>query len=47
VLHELTPEKTSLEEAFMELTREETEYRAVTPINENVAGTDRQERVAA
>ena len=32
-IHELTPEKTSLEEAFMELTREETEYRAVTPID--------------
>jgi ABC-2 type transport system ATP-binding protein len=47
VLHELTPEKTSLEEAFMELTREETEYRAVTPITENVAGADRQERIAA
>jgi ABC-2 type transport system ATP-binding protein len=47
VLHELTPEKTSLEEAFMELTREETEYRAVTPIHENIADTDRQERIAA
>ena len=31
----------------MELTREETEYRAITPTNENVAGTDRQERIAA
>jgi ABC-2 type transport system ATP-binding protein len=47
VLHELIPEKASLEQAFMELTREETEYRAITPINENVAGTDRQERIAA
>jgi ABC-2 type transport system ATP-binding protein len=47
VLHELTPEKTSLEEAFMELTREETEYRAARPIDNNVAGTDRQERIAA
>jgi ABC-2 type transport system ATP-binding protein len=47
VLHELTPEKTSLEEAFMELTREETEYHAITPTNENRAGTDRQERIAA
>jgi ABC-2 type transport system ATP-binding protein len=46
-LHELTPEKTSLEQAFMELTREETEYRAITPTNDNVAGTDRQERIAA
>ncbi len=47
VLHELTPEKTSLEEAFMELTREETEYRAITPTTENLADTDRQERIAA
>jgi ABC-2 type transport system ATP-binding protein len=47
VLYELTPEKTSLEDAFMELTREETEYRATTPIIENEAGTDRQERIAA
>jgi ABC-2 type transport system ATP-binding protein len=47
VLHELTPEKTSLEDAFMELTREETEYRAGTPTNENHAGTDRPERIAA
>jgi ABC-2 type transport system ATP-binding protein len=46
-LHELTTEKTSLEEAFMELTREETEYRAITPINETGAGIDRQERIAA
>jgi len=46
-LHELIPEKASLEQAFMELTREETEFRAVTPINDNVAGTDRQERIAA
>ncbi len=47
VLYELTPEKTSLEEAFMELTHEETEYRAVTPTDQNIAGTDRQERIAA
>jgi ABC-2 type transport system ATP-binding protein len=47
VLHELTAEKTSLEEAFMELTREETEYRAITPTTQNLAGTDRQERIAA
>ncbi len=47
VLHELTPEKTSLEAAFMELTREETEYRAAVPTTENVAGDDRQERIAA
>jgi ABC-2 type transport system ATP-binding protein len=47
VLHELTPEKTSLEEAFMELTHEETEYRATTPTNERLAGIDRRERIAA
>jgi ABC-2 type transport system ATP-binding protein len=47
VLHELTPEKTSLEDAFMELTREETEYRATTPTAQTRAGSDRQERIAA
>jgi ABC-2 type transport system ATP-binding protein len=47
VLHELTPEKTSLEGAFMELTREQTEYRASTPTHENVAGADQRERIAA
>ncbi|MEA2144685.1 MAG: type transport system ATP-binding protein [Solirubrobacteraceae bacterium] len=46
-LHELTPEKTSLEEAFMELTREETEYRASTPATENFAAAQQQERIAA
>jgi ABC-2 type transport system ATP-binding protein len=46
-LHELTPEKVSLEEAFMDLTREETEYRAGTPTTDDLAGTDRQERIAA
>jgi ABC-2 type transport system ATP-binding protein len=48
VLHELVPEKVSLEEAFMDLTREDTEFRAVNPTNdENLAGIDRQERIAA
>ncbi|MDQ2896929.1 MAG: ATP-binding cassette domain-containing protein [Actinomycetota bacterium] len=47
VLHELIPEKTSLEAAFMELTREETEYRATTPTDEISAGDDRSERLAA
>jgi ABC-2 type transport system ATP-binding protein len=47
VLHELTPERTSLEEAFMELTHEDTEYRATTPINAKIVGSDRQERIAA
>jgi ABC-2 type transport system ATP-binding protein len=46
-IHELTPEKTSLEAAFMELTRDETEYRATTPTIDTVAGLDRQERIAA
>jgi ABC-2 type transport system ATP-binding protein len=46
-LHELTPEKVSLEEAFMDLTREETEYRALTPTTEHAADADRRERIAA
>ncbi len=46
-IHELIPEKASLEQAFMELTREETEYRAITPTTENDAGIDRPERIAA
>jgi ABC-2 type transport system ATP-binding protein len=46
-LYELTPEKTSLEAAFMELTRDETEFRATTPLDDNTAGADRQERIAA
>ncbi len=47
VLHELTPEKTSLEEAFMELTRKETEYRAIPPTTDTPSQDDRQERIAA
>jgi ABC-2 type transport system ATP-binding protein len=47
VLHELTAEKTSLEEAFMELTREDTEFRAITPATETLAPTGEQERIAA
>jgi ABC-2 type transport system ATP-binding protein len=47
VLHELTPEKASLEEAFMELTRDQTEFRTITPTNKNPVGPDRQERIAA
>jgi ABC-2 type transport system ATP-binding protein len=46
-LHELTPAKTSLEEAFMELTRDQTEYHASTPVPEGFAGADRRERIAA
>jgi ABC-2 type transport system ATP-binding protein len=47
VLHELTPQQASLEDAFMELTRDETEFNATTPNVENIAGRDRQERIAA
>jgi hypothetical protein len=39
VLHELTPVQVSLEEAFMDLTREEVEYKAmdVAPLGEKAA----------
>jgi ABC-2 type transport system ATP-binding protein len=37
VLHELTPVHASLEEAFMELTREEVEYKAGAPVEEEAA----------
>lgn len=47
ILHELTPEKTSLEAAFMELTHDAAEYRAVTPAQDLPVATDRQERIAA
>jgi ABC-2 type transport system ATP-binding protein len=47
VLHELIPEKVSLEEAFMDLTRDEAEFHATTPVTDNHAGADRQERIAA
>lgn len=46
VLHELVPEKVSLEEAFMDLTREEAEFRN-TPIENTTADNDRHERIAA
>jgi ABC-2 type transport system ATP-binding protein len=46
-LHELTPEKTSLEEAFMEITRDQTEYTAPSPVPEHYAGADRRARIAA
>jgi ABC-2 type transport system ATP-binding protein len=47
-LHELTTEKTSLEDAFMALTREKTEYRASTPAHpEANVELDRRERIAA
>jgi ABC-2 type transport system ATP-binding protein len=47
VLHELTPEKVSLEQAFMELTRGETEFRTGDLNDHTEAGSDRQERIAA
>ena len=31
VLHELTPQQASLEEAFMELTQEDVEFHAAAP----------------
>ena len=34
-LHELAPKQASLEEAFMEMTRDEVEYHAATPANLN------------
>jgi ABC-2 type transport system ATP-binding protein len=47
-LHELTTEKTSLEDAFMALTRETTEYRASTRAHpETNVELDRRERIAA
>jgi ABC-2 type transport system ATP-binding protein len=47
VLYELTPEKTSLEAAFMELTHDAAEFRTVTPTHDNPVDTDLQERIAA
>ena len=32
VLHELTPQRASLEEAFMELTQESVEFHAAEPV---------------
>jgi ABC-2 type transport system ATP-binding protein len=47
-LHELTTEKTSLEDAFMELTRDDTEYRATTLASpDTIVEADRRERIAA
>jgi ABC-2 type transport system ATP-binding protein len=47
VIHELIAEKASLEQAFMELTRDETEYRAGTPTIDDMASIDQPERIAA
>jgi ABC-2 type transport system ATP-binding protein len=46
-LHELTAERTSLEEAFMELTREEIEFPTPSTTTTVEAGADRQEAIAA
>jgi ABC-2 type transport system ATP-binding protein len=47
VLYELTPQQVSLEEAFMELTRGEVEYRTGTPSIDSSSDIDEQERIAA
>jgi ABC-2 type transport system ATP-binding protein len=47
VLHELTPQRVSLEEAFMELTRGEVEFRTGPPTLSNSSDIDEQERIAA
>jgi ABC-2 type transport system ATP-binding protein len=49
VLYELTPQQASLEEAFMELTRDEIEYRTGTPDGDGDIATDiyEEERIAA
>jgi len=46
-LHELTPQQASLEEAFMALTHDETEYRADPPDTNHLPEADRPERIAA
>jgi ABC-2 type transport system ATP-binding protein len=38
VLHELTPRQASLEEAFMELTRDEIEFHATTSTSDDLEG---------
>jgi ABC-2 type transport system ATP-binding protein len=47
VLHELTPHQASLEEAFMELTQDEIEYRTATPTLTPLTHVDEDERIAA
>jgi ABC-2 type transport system ATP-binding protein len=46
VLHELVPEKVSLEEAFMDLTREEAEF-LTAPIQNSIRDNREHERIAA
>jgi ABC-2 type transport system ATP-binding protein len=47
VLYELTPQQVSLEEAFMELTRGEVEFRTAAPNINDTPDIDQQERIAA
>jgi ABC-2 type transport system ATP-binding protein len=47
VLYELTPQQVSLEEAFMELTRGEVEFRTAAPTINDTPDIDQQERIAA
>jgi ABC-2 type transport system ATP-binding protein len=47
VLYELTPQQVSLEEAFMELTRGEVEFRTADPTIDRTSDIDEQERIAA
>ena len=47
VLYELTPQQVSLEEAFMELTRGEVEFRTAAPNINDSPDIDQQERIAA
>jgi ABC-2 type transport system ATP-binding protein len=47
VLHELTPQQVSLEQAFMELTRGEVEYRSTAAQTNDTPDIDQQERIAA
>ena len=46
VLHELTPAQGTLEEAFMELTRDSVEFRVESPAD-GMAGVDRHQQEAA
>jgi ABC-2 type transport system ATP-binding protein len=47
VLYELTPQQASLENAFMELTRDEVEYRTPAPTINTASPADEHERIAA
>jgi ABC-2 type transport system ATP-binding protein len=47
VLYELTPQQVSLENAFMELTRDEVEFRTASPDGTTSPTIDEPERIAA